>query len=73
MLADAKVIQTPSSITPVQNRGAAYLAIVVTLGSIALLIYSLRVFTHGKLHRYFAIDDGLMLAVVVRYRALVTW
>ena len=61
MLADAKVIQTPSSITPVQNRGAAYLAIVVTLGSIALLIYSLRVYTRGRLLRCFGIDDVFAL------------
>jgi hypothetical protein len=48
------------------DKGPLYLAIVVLLVLTALSIYSLRVFTHGKLHRYFATDDWLMLVAVVR-------
>ena len=38
----------------------------VTLALTGLLIYSLRVFTRGRLVRSFAIDDGLMVLAAVR-------
>jgi hypothetical protein len=72
MPADARAIPPPSSSTPVQDKGAAYLAIVVTLGSIALLIFSLRVYTRGRLRRCFEIDDvfALLSAVWQRHSSL---
>lgn len=50
----------------VPDRGPLHLAIVVTLALTGLLIYSLRVFTRGRLVRSFAIDDGLMVLAAVR-------
>jgi hypothetical protein len=66
---DADANNAPSVSSPfsiVHDKGPLYLAIVVTLVLIALLIYSLRAFTHGRLHRCFAIDDSFMLVAAVR-------
>ncbi|KAG9195697.1 hypothetical protein G6011_00818 [Alternaria panax] len=59
---DASAVSPSGAPLPwlVPDRGPLHLAIVVTLALTALLIYSLRAFTRGRLLRSFAIDDGLM-------------
>lgn len=55
---------TPSSIVP--EKGIYTIAIAATLGFIALLSSLLRVYTHGRVTRSFAIDDVLALAAAVK-------
>ncbi|KAI4919295.1 hypothetical protein J4E85_009556 [Alternaria conjuncta] len=60
---DASAVPTTETPLPwlVHDKGPLHLAIVVTLVLTALLVYSLRAFTRGKLLRSFGIDDGLMV------------
>lgn len=64
---DASVVS--SSILPhaslAHDQGPLHLAIVVTLVLIALVIYSLRVFTRARLLHSFGFDDGLMFLAAV--------
>jgi predicted membrane protein len=64
---DASAVSPSGTPLPwlVPDKGPLHLAIVVTLALTALLIYSLRAFTRGKLLRSFAIDDGLMVLAAV--------
>jgi hypothetical protein len=43
-----------------QDKGPIFTAIVVTLVSVALLTYLLRVYTRGKVLRDLGVDDGLI-------------
>jgi hypothetical protein len=43
-----------------QDKGPISIAIVVTLASVALLTYLLRVYTRGKVLRDLGVDDWLM-------------
>jgi hypothetical protein len=43
-----------------QDKGPISIAIVVTLASVALLTYLLRVYTRGRVQRDLGVDDGLM-------------
>jgi hypothetical protein len=43
-----------------QDKGPISIAIVVTLASVALLIYLLRVYIRGKVLRDLGVDDGFM-------------
>lgn len=64
---DASAVPTTETPLPwlVHDKGPLHLAIVVTLVLTALLVYSLRAFTRGKLLRSFGIDDGLMVLAAV--------
>lgn len=48
-----------------QDQGPLHLAIIVTLTLIALVIYSLRVFTRVRLLRSFGLDDVFMFLSAV--------
>ncbi|KAI4946439.1 hypothetical protein J4E91_007127 [Alternaria rosae] len=63
MSVDASAVPTTETPLPwlVHDKGPLHLAVIVTLALTALLIYSLRAFTRGKLLRSFGIDDGLMV------------
>jgi len=52
------------------SKAHSCLAIAVTLVSIALLIFLLRVYARIKLHRFFAISDGIMVLSIVRILGL---
>jgi hypothetical protein len=64
---DASAVPTTETPLPwlVPDKGPLHLAIAVTLVLTALLVYSLRAFTRGKLLRSFGIDDGFMVLAAV--------
>ncbi|KAF2855335.1 hypothetical protein T440DRAFT_504755 [Plenodomus tracheiphilus IPT5] len=62
-VAAREVIPPQSSIVP--DKASQEIAIVATLVSIALLSCLLRVYTHGRLLRTFAFDDGLALVAAL--------
>ena len=50
--------------------GSSILAIVATLASVALLSFSLRLYTRGRLLRSLGTDDWLLLVAAVRELSL---
>ena len=65
---DARAVSS-SALAPAslaQDQGPLHLAIIVTLILVALVIYSLRVFTRVKLLRSFGLDDVFMFLAAVR-------